>query len=317
MKTIRALAGLATVALLSLTACGSSSNPVGGSTGSATPAGSASGSASASGGGGALTVGSANFPENVLLAEIYAGALTAKGVQVTKKLNIGNRETYIKGLQDGSLDLMPEYTGNLLAYFDKNSTATSSQDVYAALPAALPSPLKVLAQSQAEDKDSIVVTKATADQYKLTSIADLAPVAKDLVLGGPPEFETRKQGIPGLASVYGVTFKQFKKLDAGGPLTINALKNGQVQAANIFSTDPSIAANGWIALADPKFLFTAQNVVPLINGSKSNETVSAALDAVSGKLDTKTLTDLVAQVVTDKKDPAQVAADWLKTNSLA
>ena len=314
MTRFRVLAG--TIALAAaLAACGSSSNPVGAS--SPSSAGSAAGSASGSAsGGGAIIVGSANFPENVLLAEIYAGALKAKGVTVTKRLNIGNRETYIPGLQDGSIDLIPEYTGNLLAYFDKKSTATTAADVYAALPKALPSTLKVLDQSQAEDKDAIVVTKETADKYKLTTIADLAPVAKDLVLGGAPEFETRADGVPGLKAQYGVTFKQFKKLDPGGPLTIAALKNGQVQAANIFTTDPSIAANGWVALGDPKSLYTAQNVVPLVNGSKVSDTAGSALNAVSAKLDTKTLTDLVAQVVTDKKDPATVAADWLKTNSL-
>ena len=314
MTRFRVLAG--TIALAAaLAACGSSSNPVGAS--SPSSAGSAAGSASGSASGGsAIIVGSANFPENVLLAEIYAGALKAKGVTVTKRLNIGNRETYIPGLQDGSIDLIPEYTGNLLAYFDKKSTATTAADVYAALPKALPSTLKVLDQSQAEDKDAIVVTKETADKYKLTTIADLAAVAKDLVLGGPPEFETRVDGIPGLKEKYGVTFQQFKKLDAGGPLTINALKNGQVQAADVFTTDPSISTNGWVALGDPKSLYTAQNVVPLVNGAKASDAVSSALNAVSAKLDTKTLTGLVAQVVTDKKDPAVVAADWLKSSGL-
>ena len=310
MKRFRVLAG--TVAVLALAACGSSSNPVGADSSTA-PASSAGASSAA---GGAVTVGSANFPENVLLAEIYAGALQAKGVQVSKKLNIGSREAYIPGLKDGSIDLIPEYTGNLLSYFDKKSTVSSSQDVYAALPKALPATLKVLDQSQAEDKDAIVVTKATADKYKLTSIADLAPVAKDLVVGAPPEFQTRVDGIPGLRDKYGITFKEFKKLDAGGPLTVSALKNGQIQAADIFTTDPSITTNGWIALQDPKSLYTAQNVVPLVNASKASDTVTGALNAVSAKLDTKTLTDLVAKVVTDKQDPAAVASQWLKAQML-
>ena len=121
-----------------------------------------------------LTVGSANFQENVVLADIYAQALQAQGATVTTQLNIGSREAYMPGLQDGSIDLIPEYTGVLLQYFDKTATATSSADVYAALPAALPSGLVVLDQSKAEDKDSIVVTKQTADKYGLSSIADLA-----------------------------------------------------------------------------------------------------------------------------------------------
>jgi osmoprotectant transport system substrate-binding protein len=306
----RAVAGLAVAAVLALTACGGSSNPVGSGTSS-----SASGSAGA--GGGAVVVGSANFPENALLAEIYAGALQAKGVQVSKKLNIGSRETYIPGLKDGSIDLIPEYSGVLLQYFDKATTAISSQEVYAALPKALPSPLKVLDQSQAEDKDAIVVSKETATKYNLKTIADLAPVAKDLVLGGPPEFKTRTDGVPGLASKYNVTFKSFKSLDAGGPLSVAALKNGQVQAADIFTTDPSIVANGFVVLGDPKSLYLAQNVLPLINSSKATPTVTAALNAVSAKLDTTTLTTLLAQVVTDKKQAADVASQWLKSNGLA
>jgi osmoprotectant transport system substrate-binding protein len=309
MKRFRVLGGLAVVALLALTACGSSSNPVATASSSAAPA------ASGSGSGGALTIGSANFGESVLLAEIYAGALEAKGVKVTKKLNIGSRETYIPGLKDGSIDLIPEYSGVLLQYFDKNATAVTSDDVFGALPKALPSTLTVLQQSQAQDKDAIVVTKATADKYKLTSIADLAAVGKELTLGGPPEFKTRPDGVPGLASKYGVTFKEFKALDAGGPLTVNALKNGQVQAADIFTTDPSIVTNNFVVLQDPKSLYTAQNVLPLVNKSKVTPAISDALNAVSAKLDTKTLTDLDAKAA--KAEPADVAAAWLKSNGLA
>ncbi len=121
-----------------------------------------------------LTVGSANFPENVVLAEIYATALKATGAKISTKLNIGSREKYIPGLKDGSIDLIPEYSGVLLQYFDKGAAATSSDAVYAALAKATPAPLTVLDQSQAQDADAIVVTKATADKYSLTSIADLA-----------------------------------------------------------------------------------------------------------------------------------------------
>jgi glycine betaine/choline ABC-type transport system substrate-binding protein len=124
-----------------------------------------------------ITVGSANFPENVILADIYADALQAAGAKVTKKLNIGSREKYIPGLQDGSIDLIPEYSGVLLQYFDKGATAASSDDVYSALQKAVPAKLTVLEQSQAQDADAIVVTKATADKYHLTSIADLAKKA--------------------------------------------------------------------------------------------------------------------------------------------
>jgi osmoprotectant transport system substrate-binding protein len=124
--------------------------------------------------GASLTVGSANFPENEILADIYADALQAAGAKVTKKLNIGSREKYIPGLKDGSIDLIPEYNGVLLQYFDKSAKATTSDDVFAALQKAVPATLTVLNQSQAQDADAIVVTKQTADKYGLTSIADLA-----------------------------------------------------------------------------------------------------------------------------------------------
>jgi osmoprotectant transport system substrate-binding protein len=272
-----------------------------------------SGDADGGGDAGSIVVGSANFPENQLLAEIYAGALEKSGVTVTKKLNIGSRETYIPALQDGSIDLIPEYTGVLLSYFDQQATATSSDDVYAALPGVLPASLIVLKMSTAEDKDAVVVTKATAAKNKLTTIADLAPVAGTMVLGGPPEWATRSTGVPGLEKVYGLKFKEFKALDTAGPLSVNALKNGQVDAVNLFTTQSAITENDFVVLEDPKSLFAAQNVVPLINKEKATDEVKKALDAVSAKLDTDTLRDLVAKVEVEKADAADVAAEFLKT----
>ena len=301
------LVSVSALALAGLTACGS------GGGGSPLDAPTKAGSA---GSGGAVVVGSANFPESELLMDIYAGALKAKGVTVETKPNIGSRETYIPALQDGSIDLVPEYTGVLDQYFNTAAKASDSEAVYAELKAALPATLTVLDKSAAEDKDAVVVTKETAAKYSLSSIADLAPVAKDIVLGGPPEWKTRESGVPGLKKVYGLTFKEFKALDAGGPLTVQALKNGQVQAANLFTTDPNIPANGFVALEDPKSFFAAQNVVPLITKSKVNDTISAALNAVSAKLDTATLAGLVKEVVIDKKDAEDVADAFLKKVSL-
>jgi osmoprotectant transport system substrate-binding protein len=304
-RTKAGLLGAALATVMALAACGGSSggSPLGGSAGSKAPTDT-------------IVVGSANFPENVLLADIYADALSAKGVQVTKKLNIGSRETYIPALKDGSIDLIPEYSGVLLQYFDKTAAAVSSADVYAALQKAVPAPLTVLDQATAEDKDAVVVTKATATKYNLTSIGDLKAVAGKLSIGGPPEWKTRETGLPGLKAKYGVTFGSFKALDAGGPLTIQALKSGRVQAADVFTTDPNIAANGWVILQDPNNLFAAQNVLPLINGQKASANVKTTLNAISAKLDTATLGALVKSVVLDKKDPDQVAKEWLTTAGL-
>ena len=282
-------AGLA--AALTLTACGGSTDPLASST-SASAASSGSAATSGSGSaapGGAIVIGSANFPESALLANIYASALTNKGVDASTNLNIGSREVYLKALQDGSIDLVPEYTGVLLQYFDPTATATAPEDVYTALQAATPAGLEVLAKSEAEDKDAVVVTKETADANNLKTIADLAPVASGFILGGPPEWATRPTGVPGLQSVYGLTFKEFKPLDAGGPLTLNALTGDQIQAGNLFTTDPAILANDLVALEDPKSLFAAQNILPLINSDKATPEVTSTLDAVSAKLTTDTL----------------------------
>jgi osmoprotectant transport system substrate-binding protein len=264
-----------------------------------------------------IVVGSADFTESALLAEIYAGALEAEGVSVEKTLNIGSREAYIPALQDGSIDLIPEYTGVLAHYFDETATATESDAVYEGLKAALPETLAVLDKSDAEDKDAIAVTRETADEHSLTSIADLAAVAGDLTLGAGPEWKTRSNGVPGLEKVYGAEFDSFRALDAGGPLTVQALKNGQVDAANLFTTDPNISANDFVVLEDPENLFAAENVVPLITKSKLNETISEALNAVSANLDTETLAALLERVVIDKEDAGDVAADFLSEHGLA
>jgi osmoprotectant transport system substrate-binding protein len=305
-RTKIAFAVTAVATLLGVAACGS---------GSGDPL-AAGGTSAAKADAGTIVVGSANFPENALLAEIYAGALSAKGVKVDKKLNIGSRETYIPALKDGSIDLIPEYTGVLAQYFNPKVSATDAAGVYAELKAAVPSTLTVLDKSAAEDKDAVVVTKETAAKYKLKSIADLGPQAKNLTLGGPPEWKTRPTGVPGLKKVYNLDFKTFRPLDAGGPLSVQALKNGQVDAVNLFTTDPSIAANGFVVLDDPKSLFAAQNVVPLITKTKVNPTISATLNAISAKLDTATLGQLVKQVVVDKKDAAVVAKEFLAKNNL-
>src|SRR5947207_2802099 len=158
-------AAIGLAALLALTACGGGkSNPLENGGGAA----------------GAVVVGSANFPENVLLAEIYAQALEAKKITVDRKLNIGSREVIYKQIQSGGLSVLPEYNGALLAYLDDKNTATSTADVNAALKTKLPAGLEILDSAKAEDKDSLTVTKATADKYHLKAVPDLASAAKDL-----------------------------------------------------------------------------------------------------------------------------------------
>lgn len=300
-RTKSALGGVAAAVALLATACGGG-DPTSDDSGGEAPSDT-------------IVVGSANFPENILLANIYAEALEAEGVKVETQLNIGTREAYIPGLEDGSIDLIPEYSGVLLQYYDADATAVSSDDVYAALPDVLPAELTVLEKSAAEDKDAVVVTQDVASQYNLESIEDLAPVAGDLTMGGPPEFKTRPDGLPGLKENYGVEFGSYKSLDTGGPLTVSALKNGQIDAGDLFTTDPSIPENNFVVLDDPKSNFAAQNVLPLINKDKATETVTSTLNAVSAELDTQTLTDLLKRVYA-KEDPNTVAKDWLASVGL-
>ena len=290
-----------------LAACGGSGDPL--STSSTSSTASSSGAAS-----GSIVVGSADFSESQLLAYIYAGALQAKGINATTKLNIGAREIYLKALADGSIDVVPEYTGALGFFYDKAFSETDPDKVYAAVQGLIPDTLQVLAKSAAEDNDSINVTKATADKYKLSSIADLASVSGNLSLGAPPEFQTRPQGVEGLTKTYGVTFKTFRALK--GQQLVQALANGQVDAANIFSTDPAIAANGFVTLTDDKRLFGSQNVVPLAVKAKVTPQVSAALDAVSAKLTTAALADMLKKTDIDKTDPEVVAKEFLAANGL-
>lgn len=314
MKRTTAAIALALGTVLGLSACGGAdTNPLSSSPTPATSEGGGSASGGAGGSGGPVVVGSADFSESVVLAEIYAGALKAKGINASTKTNIGSREIYLKALQDGSIQAVPEYTGALALYFDKTFAETDPEKVYAALEKLIPDNLALLAKSAAEDNDSMVVTKATADKLGLKSIEDLKAHAGSLTLGAPPEFKTRAQGIPGLEKSYGVVFQEFRPLK--GQALVQALKNGQVDVANIFSTDPAIVVNGFVTLTDTKKLFGSQNVVPLVVRDRADE-LRPALDAVSAALTTEKLTELLKQVDVEKKDPAAVAADFLKAENL-
>ncbi|MFF3330921.1 ABC transporter substrate-binding protein [Streptomyces sp. NPDC002888] len=266
-----------------------------------------------------VVVGSNNFAESILIGDIYGEALKAKGLKVSYKPNIGSRETTYGLLKNGSITVLPEYNGSLLAYLDAKAEQKSKETVNAAVKAKLDSKLTLLESAPAEDKDSVTINAATAKKYNLTSqstLADLKDAAPDLVIGGSPEFQTRQQGLLGLKSEYGLEFKSFKALDAGGPLTQAALKKNTVQAADIFTTDPTILKEKFVVLQDPKNLFGFANVTPLAYKSGLSQEGVDALNAVSAKLDTKTLLDLDLQVQLENKDPLDVAKAWLKSAGL-
>jgi osmoprotectant transport system substrate-binding protein len=293
-----AAAAVAVATALSLAACGSSkpSSPL-----SSKPSK------------GTVVVGSANFPENELLAEIYALALSAKGVKVTDKFNIGAREVYYPEIEKGAVTVIPEYNGALLTTsVDPSSTAASTAAVDAALHADLPKTLEVLNPSTAQDKDSVTVTQAYAKKYHLTSIAQLKPLAKNITFGGPPEFKTRADGLAGLKKNYGLVFKAFDALDESGPITLAALLDGRVQAADVFTTTPQIITDHLVSLADPKNNFAAQNVLPLVYKPDATSTIVSVLDAISAKLTTPGLLAMDKAVILDHDNYSTVAAGWLK-----
>ncbi|WP_202125825.1 ABC transporter substrate-binding protein [Actinomadura physcomitrii] len=308
MKHIIRGAAIGLVAALTLSACGG-----GGGGDDENPL---------SGGGaakGAITVGSANFPESGLIGEIYAQALEAKGLKVNRKFQIGAREIYYDQVVKGGIGVMPEYNGALLTTsVDKTSTAATTDEVNAALKAKLPPSVEVLNSAQAEDKDSVTVNPQTASKYHLKSIADLKPVAGQLTIAGPSEFKTRQQGLVGLKKVYGLDFKKFQPFDAGAQATlVKLLTENKVQAADLFTTDPTIVQKKLVVLEDPQHVFSAQNVTPLVNKSAVNPTAVAALNAVSAKLTTQDLLDMMKRIAIDKEDDPKVAGDWLKKSGLA
>jgi osmoprotectant transport system substrate-binding protein len=319
-RTIRSAiltAALPVVLTSMLAACSSSSKTsttAAGSSSTAAPSSGSATTASSSASAGSLTVGSADFTESALLADIYADALKAKGVSITKKLDIGERAVYWKAMQDGSINFFPEYNGSILSYLSPSATAKSTADVTAALPAAIGSQFKALTPAPAQDSDTITVTQATAQKDHLTSIADLAPVASHLTFGAPAAFQTRPDGIPALKSVYGITFGTFTALSASGTVTVTSLKNGTIDAGDIFSTDPSFAQDKFVALTDPKNMFAAQNITPIVAQAKLTPTIETTVDAVSAKLTTTILATLDAQVGTGDPDP--VAQQWLTSQGL-
>jgi osmoprotectant transport system substrate-binding protein len=258
-----------------------------------------------------IVIGSQAYYSNEIIAEIYAQALEDAGFQVERRFQIGQRDAYIPALESGEVDLFPEYTGNLLQFYDKAATVTQSDEVYAELKSVLPDGLTVLDQSPATDQDSYNVTKAFAAENGLASLADLAGVSTPLVLGGAPELEERPYGPSGLLDVYGVTVK----FEATGDTTVDALLQGVVNIANVYSADPRIQTEGLVTLEDPEGLFLASNVVPLVNADIADK-VADVINAVSAKLTSEGLVALNVQSTVDKMSSQEIAKQWLTENDL-
>ncbi|WP_165216655.1 ABC transporter substrate-binding protein [Schaalia sp. ZJ1691] len=262
-----------------------------------------------------IVVGSQDYYSNEIIAEIYAQALENAGFTVDRQMRIGQREVYLPEIEAGRVDLFPEYTGPLLKYWNDAATATLSDDVYDALVNTAPEGLYVLDQAPATDQDSYVVTQKFAKQWNLTSIADLAQVTTPLVMGANSEAENRPNGPKGLKKTYGVTASFTPIEDSGGPLTVKALTDDEIQLAIIYSSDPSISANKLVTLEDTKGLFLASHVVPLASMKISSE-AAAVINSVSAKLTSEELLALNSRSISEQLPAGTIAKDWLAAQGM-
>lgn len=272
------------------------------------------------GGGDAVVVGSANFSEQLVLGNMYAELLEDRGIPVKRRLNIGSRETLFPALKSGEIELVPEYNGALLIFLDEGaegSKETKTDAVTKQLQEQLPSGLVALEPAEAQDKGSLAVLPKTAEKYDLKTYSGLAEVADKLVVGGPPEFPERYSGMIGLQEVYGIEkFRDFKALDAGGPLSVEALSAGQIDVARVFTTQGVLDARGWVVLKDDKNMELAQNITPVISKQTLNGKIRDALNKLSSTLTTEDLKTLNKRVDVDKENPEDVARDYLQKQNL-
>ncbi len=264
-----------------------------------------------------ITVSSFNFNESVIVAEIYAQALERAGYTVERNLNLGNREVVKPALEEGEIDLVPEYVGTIAGFLGATPTADAQATWEEAKAIFEETGVTLLAFSPAEDKNAFVVTAETASANSLTTISDLAPVAGEFRFGGPPECPERPLCLQGLEDLYGLEFAEFVPLDAAGPITVAALEGGDVDLALLFSSQGVIAQNGWIVLEDDLGLQPAENLVPAIRMAvldEYGEDLSNLLNEVSQKIEQDALTELNKRADIDGEDPAVLAGEWLDQN---
>ena len=260
----------------------------------------------------AVAVGGTNFSEQEIVAEMYAQCLSAAGFNVAKKLKLGSREIVLPALERGDIDLYPEYVGTVLTFLNGTPTPDLDQSVNDLRERFKAKNVTVLEPSAAEDKNGFAVTRATADRLKLKKLSDLQPVANQLVFGGSAECPDRPYCLIGLRQTYGLEFKEVKKLDAGGPLTKDALERGDIDVGLIFTSDGAVAARNFVVLEDDKKLQPVENIVPVVRNAVLTDDLRGLLDAISAKLTTEDLSGLNKRVDIDKADPADVAGEWLK-----
>lgn len=266
---------------------------------------------------GEVVVGSTNFAEQELVAEMYSQVLADAGYSVNKRFQLGSREVVFPALQGGEIDVTPEYIGTLLEFINGGAgEATSDVDeTLGLLTDQLPDGVTMLEPSEAQDSNALAVTRETADDLKLSAVSDLEGEAGDMVLGGPPECPQRPLCLPGYEETYGLSFENFQALDAGGPLTTEALNSGEIDVGLVFSTQGAIVANDWVVLEDDEGLQPAENITPAVREEILNGEVEELVNSVSATLTTENVTDMNAQME-EGGSPADVAAAFLQEQGL-
>ncbi|MGO2896810.1 glycine betaine ABC transporter substrate-binding protein [Corynebacterium casei] len=300
---VTAVAALALTSIFALTACGTDSSPLEEDT------------ATNGGGDETIVIGSQDYYSNEIIAEIYAQALENAGYDVDRQFRIGQREAYLPEIESGEIDLFPEYSGPVLQYWEPDTEARLPDDVFAALEEAAPEGLNVLEQSPATDQDSYVITQEFAEEWGIENVEDLSKVTEPMTLGANSEAEDRPNGPKGLEETYGVEVGFAPIEDSGGPLTVKALRDGDVQLAIIYTADPSIESNNLVSLEDTKGLFLSSNVVPLAS-DKIDGQATEIINEISAAMSPEDLVSLNNRSVTEQLPAADIAQDWLEEKGL-
>jgi osmoprotectant transport system substrate-binding protein len=267
----------------------------------------------------ALTIGSFDFPESVLLAEIYAQAVEARGIPVIRQFDIGPRELVQPALQRGLVEVVPEYAGSLLAFLTGGPAPSSLAEARAALAEALaPRGLVAFGSAPAQDRNGFAVSSDLSRARRVVRLSDLAR-QEGLTLGGPPECPRRPLCEVGLKATYGITFDSFVPLDQSGPLTAEALVRGFIDVGLMFTTSPEVVRSALVLLEDDRNLQPAENVTPVAHGAaveRFGVPLASALDGVSAALTTEELRAMNARVEIAGLPPAEVAREWLAEHGL-
>lgn len=270
----------------------------------------------------AVTVGSFDFAESVLLAEIYSQALEHHGVAVEREFALGPREFVAPAISVGLIEVIPEYAGSAATFLSRGREVPPPDpaEAHDLLVAGLvPHPVQALAAAPAQNANAFVVTAETAERLGVKTLSDVAEIADQLIFGGPPECDRRALCLVGLRDIYGIEFGTEVALDPGGPLTQQALRDGGIDIALLFSSDSVMAGEEFVELIDDRGLQPAENITPIVRKEtirKFGDQLVGALDAVSARLTTEELRQLNA-AYTGESDPATVAAAWLARMGLA